>query len=109
MTVTIENDEDFKHNRGVSEKFTVSFIEYLKVKLKPSFCSLSSKEKSLKNVLDLYEKEIDLLNIIEKLQEIDKLKDILLSKEQKLMFESMQKPTIMSKVRESLKKDRKKT
>lgn len=91
-------------NNLVPERLTFSFLQFLKVKYKPCYIKLSPKEQILKNVLQVYQKEIDILNIIEKIQEIDKLKELLLDNEQLNKFKSMERPSIMRKIRDSIRK-----
>jgi len=77
-----------------SEDVSFSFFEFLKIKYKPSFFKMKTKELLVSEALNVYNKEMDVLSILQKLNEIDKLKMILLNFEQIKLFNMMAKPTI---------------
>lgn len=62
----------------------ISFFEFLKIKFSLP-CKLNEKERFLAEAYKIYPKEIDLIEIIQKIHEIDKLKIHL--NEQKKMFD----------------------
>lgn len=85
-----------KTNEKVSRKF-ISLWGSIKSHLK--FClnikTMDSKEKVYLKTRQLYSKTLDICDILHKVQEIDKLKAILLSPQQKTLFNLMTKPMMI--------------
>lgn len=95
-----------------------NFLQYLKFLLKFSICDLTPKESIFKKGAQLVDENLDIVKIIRKLQEIDKLKKIFLDNRQSELFKYMEKPTIhenrviqqadLKKIYEETKKNAKK-
>lgn len=77
------------------EKIRFSTFSYLKLKMK-SFCNLilplNLEEKMILIGEKLYEQETDVLKLVKRSQDIEKLKNVFFSKEQRTLFE-FAKPT----------------
>ena len=86
-------------NLGVNQQKDVAFtfLEFLKIKYRPSWVQLNRKELLVTEALKLYQNEIDILSIIQKINEIDKMKMILFNENQIKLFNLMAKPTITLK------------
>jgi len=81
-------------------EMNLSFCEFLKIKMGFPYQKLSGKEKMFSEAYERYPMEIDLIKIIQKIQEIDKLKTLLLNSEQMKLLNLVTKPTF------SLKRDK---
>ena len=79
-----------KITRGVS----FGFWKYLKLLIKNKKFGLSDNEKLYLSAEERILEEFDIINIIKKLQDIEKLKKILLTENQLYFFELLSKPTI---------------
>ena len=91
----IENVEKFNENMKNSSQIKFSLFENLKLILKQMFKKkLTKKEKLFLQGEKIYEKEIDILYILKKLQEIEKMKIILFNNQQLTLFNLMEKPLI---------------
>jgi len=78
----------------------LSFCEFLKIKVGFPFGKLSGTEKMFSEAYERYPMEIDLIKIIQKIQEINKLKTLLLNSEQMKLLDLVTKPNF------SLKRDK---
>ena len=58
------------------------------------FLALSHDEEVFEKSEKIYEKELDYIEILKKLQDVDKLKRILLNKNQLILFNLLTKPVI---------------
>lgn len=63
------------------EKLNMNFIDFLKFYFKPNFMKLTTKEKLIKTALEIYKKKVDILNVIGKLEDIDKIKHLLVKQQ----------------------------
>ena len=70
--------------------------KYFLMKLKGLFpCfKLSYKEELFKKSEKIYEREVDYIDVLKKLQDIDKLKQVLLNHNQLILFNFLSKPMI---------------
>lgn len=85
------------------QKLYMGFIEYIKLKFKSKFkFKASEKEKLFQMGEQMYFKEINIVEIMKKIQEIDKLKSVLFSKEQFFLFSLIVKPSICKTKEESM-------
>ena len=75
----------------------LSFKEFMKIKIGMPCWKMTKKERMFSEAYDQYPSEIDLIKIIQKMQEIDKLKYILLNNEQCKLLELLVKPTFCCK------------
>ena len=84
----------FEKLKFENEEFSINFFEFIKAKL-PNCCfNLSEREKLVRRALKIYKKEIDIVDLVQKLHDIDKLKFLLLSPEQFQLFNCVGKPII---------------
>ena len=91
--VRIMKLQNFKQN-GKSLYF--NFLKYVKLGLKkliPLF-QLDYEEELFIRSNDIYEREMDFIEILKKLQEIEKLKKILLNSNQQILFNFLKKPLV---------------
>jgi len=90
-----ENLEHYQKLKKKENFFSVGFFGFLKLFFKNRKWGLTNREKLfLKGENQVFE-ELDILKIMKKLQDIDKLKRILLSDEQLYFFELLSKPMII--------------
>lgn len=88
---------DFKKFQALNNNnLQVSFWEYFKFKLKKvcRCCRKGFKEDLFNKAEGVYEKEIDIVNILQRLQEIEKLKLVLLDEKQVALFNLLAKPML---------------
>lgn len=93
------------NRKNVENQFSIKFLEFLKVKFHFPFIKLTQKEKIYLEAFKMYKKEIDVVNIIQKLQNIDKLKIILLTDDQSKFFNLIEKPFIYLNKNEVCKRE----
>lgn len=83
---------DQKQNEG---KFYVSILEYLKYKLKKFLkCKKTRKEVWIEKSEKVLRSDLDIIEILSKLKELEKLKLILFNEDQLILFESLTKPML---------------
>ena len=73
-----------------------TLMKYIKYGLKQMFpfCQMNYEERLLLKSEKIYEKDLDFIEILKKLQDIDKLKKILLNSNQELLFNFLMKPLV---------------
>ena len=79
------------------EENNLNFLEFIKIKYPLPFIKLTRKEKLYKEAINKYHEEMDVVNIIQKIHDIDKLKIILFNPEQCQLFNLLAKPIISTK------------
>lgn len=73
----------------------MSFVEYCKLLVKLFFKrELSTKEQLYLKGTHIYEEELDVIHILRRIQEIEKLKLVLFNDDQRLLFNLIDKPMI---------------
>ena len=86
--------EKYKSIKVNKKKLKFGFFNYLKLVIKNRKYKLSDTEQLyMKGEKKIFE-EFDIINIIRKLQDIEKLKNILLNEKQLYFFDLLSKPTI---------------
>ena len=75
----------------------LTFWEFLKIKFRLLHRHLSQKEKLFSKAYEQYPQEIDLIEIIQKMQEIDKLKALILNPQQMQLLDMLARPTFSCK------------
>jgi len=90
----IDKYSEFYKKIHKQKKFDMGYLRYLKVLLKNKSCCLNNDEKMYLQGENEISEEMDILKIMKKLQEIDKLKKILLSEEQLYFFNLIDKQMI---------------
>ena len=81
-----ENDENDEN------KLNMGFIEYVKFKLLGLFGSRSYKHRLIQKAEEKFIEEMDIVRLLNKLHEIEKLKLLLLDEDQLVLFEIITKP-----------------
>lgn len=73
-----------------------TLMKYIKYGLKQMFpfCQMNYEERLFLKSEKIYEKDLDFIEILKKLQDIDKLKKILLNTNQELLFNFLMKPLV---------------
>lgn len=71
----------------------LTFWEFLKIKFRLPHRNLSYKEKLFSKAFEQYPQEIDLIKIIQKIQEIDKLKALILNPQQVQLLDMLVRPS----------------
>lgn len=83
--------------RGSESKFQLNFnfFDFFRLLFK-KICRIKKnfREQLFLQAQDIFDKEVDLVSILQKLQDIEKLKYLLLNEKQKILFDSLQKPMI---------------
>lgn len=87
----LENFEKFKNGK---EKFNFGFIQYLRMKLRFNKKHLKNEEKLFTKSQQQISFEMDIIQILKKIQEIEKLKKILLNENEQYLFDLLDKPYI---------------
>jgi len=93
--VMVENIEHYQKLKQKENFFSVGFFGFIKLLFKNRKWCLNNKEKLFVKAEDQIEEELDVLKILKKLHDIDKLKRILLSDEQLYFFNLLSKPMIV--------------
>ena len=92
---SIDKFEEFMNNPLEHSKLTFSFFEFVKLRIKQFFKkSLSDKEILFEKGVEYHDKELDIVSILKKIQEIEKLKIILFNEEQTTLFNLLDKPLV---------------
>ena len=96
QTVRRKTMEIFDLKKNNSQKLKLSMFEYLIMKMKSflPFCKMNYSEQLFKKSEKIYEKEVDYIDVLKKLQDIDKLKQVLLNRHQYILFDFLAKPMI---------------
>ena len=102
QTLIKKNDENkvLKFQKYINKNYRVRGLKltsykYIKAQLRKSFGKpLNDEQKLILKAEEIYNKEIDIITILTKLQDIEKLKKILLSDDQLALFELLDKPRI---------------
>jgi len=100
--VTIGTFAENENKKIEETKIKLSFLEHVLYK----FCYLSKKSKKkeiINKIQKTYSKQLDLIHILTKLQDTEKLKKILLDEDQLVIFDFLGKPTIETEEKEKNK------
>ena len=88
-----------------SSRFSLSFFEYITIFMKQLVnYNMTKKEKLFVKGETIYETEVDIVKILKKIKEIDKIKLILLNAKQLVLFNILTKPMIFLERKKSIKK-----
>ena len=91
----LEKLDEFQKNSSKISQFNFNLFDYLKMNIKFVFrMPLNEKEKLFLKGSKVYDNELDIVHILKKLQEFEKLKIILLNEEQRILFNLIGKPLI---------------
>ncbi|KAL4465887.1 hypothetical protein ABPG74_004124 [Tetrahymena malaccensis] len=97
-----EKEQKLKENifkklmQKATSSMTLNTLEYLKFFLWPFGQKIQQKKKIIDYSIDQLYYHLDVLYVVKKLMEVDKLKNILLNPDQLKLFEYIPKPTIRS-------------
>ncbi len=92
------NLENYQILKKKENFFSLGFVGFLIIQLKKKlFCffKITNREKLFKTAEDEIADELDIIKILKKLQEIEKLKRILLNEDQLYLFNLLSKPMII--------------
>ena len=102
----IENLEHYQKLKNKENFFSVGFKGFLKLLFKDRFNlfkKMNNREKLFQTAKDQIADELDILKILKKLQDLEKLKRILLNDDQLYLFNLLSKPMIvLDKHRQSI-------
>ena len=91
----VQNFENFYHKVKQPKNVQINSKSFFMAKIKKQFKrQLTEDQEIILKAEEVFEKEIDFVTILQKLQEIEKLKFILLSPHQLSLFNLLAKPTI---------------
>ena len=88
------NLRKYKYLKLKKHSLKYNFWEYLKLSIKRRKFNLSERDKFFIEGENKIQKEMDIINIVKRLQEVENLKKILLTQNQLYFFELLSKPTI---------------
>lgn len=92
---TAENLPRFQEFQDSKNKIIVNLCNYFKLQCSRVFCCKTSfKEKLFIRAQELYAKELDIVHILRRLQEIEKMKLVLFNPKQLVLFNLLAKPMI---------------
>lgn len=91
----LESFNSFIQESESKFQLNFSFFDFFRLLLK-KICRMKKnfKEQLFSQAQQTFDKEVDLVSILQNLQDIEKLKYLLLSEKQKVLFDSLQKPMI---------------
>lgn len=103
----VNNLSEYQKLKGKESYFTLNFLKYLKlVFLKGKKWKLDLKDKLFIKGEKQIDNQLDLVNILKILQDVEKLKRVLLSQEQLYLFNLLSKPMIrLPKKHDNIPKD----
>ena len=87
----MKNDKNESHQQEFSLK--ISFWEYISYYLSKPFFP-SPRQKIIESAIKTLEKEMDIVKILRKLKEIEKLKLVIFNEDQRVLFQSLSKPML---------------
>lgn len=92
----ISKINQFRKFQNMNSKISMSFLEFLYMKVKnfSKCCKKSFKQRLYLKAEEIYDNEIDITYILKKIQEIEKLKLIILNSKQLSLFNLLAKPMI---------------
>lgn len=88
------NIDSFSFFKKLQKKFEFGFLNYIKMMFKFKNLYLSSEEKLFLKAEKEIKSEMNIIEILKKLQEIEKLKKILLDSDELYLFDLLDKPYI---------------
>lgn len=91
----IKNFKEWAEMHQKKQKVTMSVFEFLKLLVVETFhLTMSPKEKMMSEAQKIFSEEIDVITILKKLQDVEKLKRIVLNDKQLSLFNFIAKPMI---------------
>ena len=92
--IPIQRMESFESFKESQKKFEFGFLKYLKIMTKCKSLFLTNEEKLFLKAEKEIKRKMDVVEILRKLQDIEKLKKILLNKNEQFLFNLLDKPYI---------------
>ena len=91
----LEQFHDFLKESPINSKITFNILEYVKLNFKQVFkLQLDEKEQLFIKGEEIYDDELDIVHILKKIQEIEKIKMVLFNEDQRDLFNLIDKPMI---------------
>ena len=85
-----------KKDKKVKYQFTLGFFEYIYYFITLFLrCKKTNKQRLIDKANQLFTEELDVIKILTKIHEIEKLKRILLNQDQLVLFNSLAKPLVL--------------
>ena len=87
--------EDFVKFNEKTNRISFNVFDFMKLTIKKLMkLGLNFNEKLFVRAHEVFEKEIDIVKILQRVQDIDKLKYILLNEQQRTLFDVLEKPMV---------------
>lgn len=94
--VKIDKFKNYCKNKSKRKNPKITIFNYFSAKLKKYLSKeLTKKEKIILNTQKAFDEDIDIVNILHRIQELEKLKSLLLTPSELLLFTFLDKPTIL--------------
>ena len=91
----LEQFHDFLKESPINSKISFNIFEYVKLNFKQFFkLQLDEKEQLFTKGEEIYDNELDIVYILRKIQEIEKIKMVLFNEDQRDLFNLIDKPMI---------------
>lgn len=74
------------------------FFSFVKIKYLSNILSFSQKDIFISKALEIFKKDIDILDILKKINDVDKMKNVIFSPNQLKLFTFLSNPNIQSKI-----------
>ena len=92
---TVQHLEKFQDFQDSKNKISISLMSYIKLQFSRIFCCKKSfNERLFLKAEHVFSQELDIVTILRKLQEIEKLKMVLLNEKQLILFNVLAKPLV---------------
>jgi len=86
--------EEYREKKQSRKEIEFNLWEYVKKLFRTITCSKNQKDEIAETAKELVEDELDIIRVIQKLKEIDKLKVLLLNRYQREVFNFIEKPLV---------------
>jgi len=92
---TVQNLEKFQDFQDSKNKIQINLLSFLKLQCSRVFCCKKTfNERLYLKAENIFSKELDIVTILRKLQELEKLKMVLLNDKQLILFNVLAKPLV---------------
>jgi len=95
-----QKEEKIQRNENKPVDFSLLSYSFHKLKQKLSKKNVSEDGELILKIKEKYEKEMDICNLFARIQELEKIKEIIFNDKQKFIFENIPKPKLHSKEEE---------
>lgn len=97
-TINTSSKENAKGSMKKEKKtLKLSFFDYIKLKIKGLIFknhSLTDQEQMLNHCINTSQKQLDLMDLIERMKDVEKLKMVFLNEEQRVIFDSLKNKSV---------------